>query len=134
MSAPPPVPDDRETTEVLRSLVDNTQLLVKKEIELAKLEISEMVNARLIGVGAGVVAAVAALYLFAFAGVTAAKALELVVAAWLAWLIVTLVVLVKVVVLGLLAKRKFSTPPWKPERTLETVESTRQWAQRKVQS
>ncbi len=134
MSGPPPAPDDRETPEVLRSLVDNTQLLVKKEIELAKLEVSEMIKARLIGVGAGVVAAVAALYLFAFAGVTAAKALELVVAPWLAWLIVTGVILLLIVVAGLLAARKFSTPPWKPERTIETVESTKQWAQRKVQS
>lgn len=134
MSGPPPMPDERETPEVLRSLVDHSQLLVKKEIELAKLEIQEMVKARIIAAASVLGAAVVALYLGAFLGVTAAKALELVVAPWLAWLIVSLVLLLKIAVLGLVAKRKFTVPPWKPERTMETAESTVEWAKRKVQS
>jgi hypothetical protein len=69
--------DARETPEVLRSLVDNTQLLVKKEIELAKLEIKEIVTARLLAVAFLAVAGVLGLYLLGFALVTVAKALEL---------------------------------------------------------
>jgi hypothetical protein len=41
--------DPRSTTEVLTSLVANVQALVKKEIELAKLEITDIVTARLDG-------------------------------------------------------------------------------------
>ncbi len=131
---PPTGADGRETPEVLRSLVDNTQLLVKKEIELAKLEITEIITARVMAVAFAVVGAVLSLYLLGFLGVSGAKALELVVAAWLAWLIVSGVFLLLIVVFLLLAKRKLSSPPNKPERTIETVETTKAWAQAKVQS
>lgn len=138
MAGPPPIPQDRETSretpEVLRSLVDNTQLLVKKEIELAKLEIKDIVTARVMAVAFLVIAAVAGLFFTGFLLVTAAKALELVVAEWLAWLIVTGVLLVVIIVLLLLAKHKLRVPPNKPERTMETIETTKQWAQKKVQS
>jgi hypothetical protein len=132
--APTGVDDGRETPEVLRSLVDNTQLLVKKEIELAKLEIKQIVTARLMAVGFAVAGAILGLYLFGFLAVTGAKALELVVAAWLAWLIVSGVLLLMIVVLLLLAKRKFTTPPNKPERTVTSVQETVEWAKKQVRS
>ena len=109
---------------MIRSLVDNTQLLVKKEIELAKLEIKEIVTARLMAVGFLAVAGILGLYLLGFALVTGAKALELVVAEWLAWLIVTGFVFVLVAVLLLLAKRKLSTPSNQPERTKADVQES----------
>ena len=114
--------------------VDNTQLLVKKEIELAKLEVQEIVTARLVAVAFAAVAGVLGLYLLGFLGVTGAKALELVVAEWLAWLIVSGVIALFVVILLLLAKRKLSTPPNKPERTIASVEETVAWAKEQVQS
>ena len=132
--APHGVGDGRETPEVIRSLVDNTQLLVKKEIELAKLEVQEIVTARLMAVAFAAVAGVLGLYLLGFLGVTGAKALELVVAEWLAWLIVSGVIALFVVILLLLAKRKLSTPPNKPERTIASVEETVAWAKEQVQS
>jgi uncharacterized protein YacL len=135
VAGPPPTgADGRETPEVIRSLVDNTQLLVKKEIELAKLEITEIVTARVMAIAFAVVGAVLGLYLLGFLGVTGAKALELVVAPWLAWLIVSGVFLLLIVIFLLLAKKKLSSPPNKPERTIETVETTKAWAQEKVQS
>jgi hypothetical protein len=126
--------DDRDAPEVIRSLVDNTQLLVKKEIELAKLEIKEIVTARLMAVGFLAVAGVLGLYLLGFGLVTGAKALELVVAEWLAWLIVTGFVLLIVIVLLLLAKRKLSNPPSNtPETTKRDVQETIDMAKRRVQ-
>jgi hypothetical protein len=126
--------DDRDAPEVIRSLVDNSQLLVKKEIELAKLEIKEIVTARLMAVGFLAVAGVLGLYLLGFALVTGAKALELVVAEWLAWLIVTGFVLLIVLVLLLLAKRKLSKPPANtPETTKRDVQETIDMAKRRVQ-
>jgi hypothetical protein len=129
----PPGVDDRDAPEVIRSLVDNTQLLVKKEIELAKLEIKEIVTARVMAVGFLVGAGVLGLYLLGFVLVTATKALQLVVAEWLAWLIVTVFVLILVVVLLLLAKRKLSTPSNSPDATKQDVQETIEWAKRRVQ-
>jgi formate hydrogenlyase subunit 3/multisubunit Na+/H+ antiporter MnhD subunit len=134
--APPPAPpgppgtEGRDAPEVVRSLVDNTQLLVKKEIELAKLEIKEIVTARLMAVAFLAIAGILGLYLGVFVFVTIAKALELVVASWLAWLIVTGIVLVLVVVLLLLAKRKLSTPSNSPETTKADVQETIELAKR----
>lgn len=124
----PATGDDRPTPEVVHSLVDNTQLLVKKEIELAKLEIKEIVTARLMGAAFAVVAGVLGLYLLAFLGVTGAKALELVVAPWLAWLLVSAVVLLLITVLLLLARRRFVSPPTTPVRTKGDLEQTAEWA------
>jgi hypothetical protein len=134
--APPPAPpgppgtDRRDAPELVRSLVDNTQLLVKKEIELAKLEIKEIVTARLMAVGFLAIAGILGLYLLAFVFVTIAKALELVVASWLAWLIVTGIVLVLVVVLLLIAKRKLTTPSNSPDTTKADVQETIELAKR----
>lgn len=122
--------DRRDAPELVRSLVDNTQLLVKKEIELAKLEIKEIVTARLMAVGFLAVAGLLGLYLLAFVFVTIAKALELVVASWLAWLIVTGIVLVLVVILLLLAKRKLSEPSNSPDATKADVQETIELAKR----
>jgi hypothetical protein len=134
--APPPAPpgppgtEGRDAPELVRSLVDNTQLLVKKEIELAKLEVKEIVTARLMAVGFLAVAGLLGLYLLAFVFVTIAKALELVVASWLAWLIVTGIVLVLVVVLLLLAKRKLAKPSNSPDTTKADVQETIELAKR----
>jgi membrane protein implicated in regulation of membrane protease activity len=125
--------DDRDAPEVIRSLVDNTQLLVKKEIELAKLEIKEIVTARLMAVAFLAIAGILGLYLLGFALVTGAKALELVVAEWLAWLIVTGIVALFVVILLLLAKRKLSTPSNTPDTTKQDVQETIDMAKRRVQ-
>ncbi|MCC5949178.1 MAG: phage holin family protein [Nitriliruptoraceae bacterium] len=81
--------DDRATSEVIASLITNTQGLVRTEVELAKLEITQIVRTKLIAVALVVVAALLGLFLLAFIGVTAAHALMLVVEPWLAWLIVT---------------------------------------------
>jgi hypothetical protein len=125
--------DDRDAPEVIRSLVDNSQLLLKKEVELAKLEIKEIVTARLMAVGFLAVAGILGLYLLGFALVTGAKALELVVAEWLAWLIVTGIVLVITVILLLLAKRKLTTPSNSPDITKADVQETIDMAKRRVQ-
>ncbi|MTV26323.1 phage holin family protein [Nitriliruptoraceae bacterium ZYF776] len=126
--AGPPGTDDRSTPEVVRSLVDNTQLLLKKEIELAKLEVKEIVTARLMAVAFLAVVGVLGLYLLAFLGVTGAKALELVVAPWLAWLIVSGVVLLIMLLLLALAVRKLRSPPNSPERTKDDLQRTTEWA------
>jgi hypothetical protein len=129
----PEVADPRSTSEVVRSLTENSQALLRKEIELAKLEITEIVVARAMAIGFAVVGAVLGLFILGFAGVTGAKALELVVDPWLAWLIVTGTYTLLAVVFLLFAKRKATTPSNTPERTKADVEETVEWAKGQVQ-
>jgi hypothetical protein len=136
-AAPPAVGpeqlDARSTAEVLRSLVANVQALVKKEIELAKLEITEIVTARLTAVGMFVGAAVLGLFILAFVGVTGAKALSLVLPEWAAWLIVTGIYTLLAAILAFVGVRKLQSPPNVPERTKRNYEETVEWAKDRVQ-
>jgi hypothetical protein len=136
-TAPPAVGpeqlDPRSTAEVLRSVVANLQALVKKEIELAKLEITEIVTARLTAVGLFVGAAVLGLFILGFVGVTGAKALSLVLPEWAAWLIVTGIYTLIAAILGLIGARKLKHPPSTPERTKRNYEETVEWAKNRVQ-
>jgi membrane protein implicated in regulation of membrane protease activity len=111
----------------------NVQALVKKEIELAKLEITEIVTARLIAVGMFVGAAILGLFILGFAGVTGAKALSLVLPEWAAWLIVTGIYTLVAVILGAIGARKLKDPPSTPERTKTNYEETVAWAKQRVQ-
>jgi hypothetical protein len=126
-----PPGDERSTSEVLTSLVANGQALAKKEIELAKLELQEVVRDKAIALGLAVVAAIFGLFVLAFIGVTAAAALTLVVAEWLAWLIVTVAYTVVVATALLIAVKLLKRPPF--PRTKASVEETRDWAKGQVQ-
>ncbi|GGI09267.1 phage holin family protein [Egicoccus halophilus] len=137
--SPPPRRPDRDddpraTSEVLRNLTANGQALVTKEIELAKLEITEIVVARVTAVGMFVGAGVFGLFILGFVGVTGAKALELVLPEWAAWLIVTGVYVLLAAILGMIGVRKLKKPSNTPERTKTSVEETVAWAKQKVPS
>jgi hypothetical protein len=136
-AAPPAVApqqlDPRSTTEVLTSIVANVQALLKKEIELAKLEVTEIVTARLMAVGMFVGAAVLGLFILGFVGVTGAKALSLVLPEWAAWLIVTGIYTLLAAVLAAVGVKKMKSPSNTPERTKQNLEETVEWAKRRVQ-
>lgn len=131
-NAAPDPPDDRSTREVVRSVVANAQELVRKEVELAKLELREIVTARLVALALAVAAAMMTLFILAFAGVTVAKALEQVVAPWLAWLIVTGVYALVALLLLLVAYRLATRPPTRPERARTTFDDTVAWARTRL--
>lgn len=132
-SADPQSGDERSNAEVLRSLSEQGQALVRKEIELAKLELTEILVARAIALGAVIVGAVMGLFILGFAGVTGAKALDLVLPEWAAWLIVTGIYTLVAVSALLVAKRKATTPPNAPERTKADVTRTIEWLKGQVQ-
>ena len=125
--------DPRSPGEIVRSLTENSQALIRKEIELAKLEVTEILVARAIAIGLALTGALLGLFIMAFAGVTGAKALELVLPAWAAWLIVTGVYLLLAVIALLIARRKATNPPNSPERTKAEVETTVEWLKGQVQ-
>jgi uncharacterized integral membrane protein len=124
--------DPRATSEVMASAIANGQALVLKEIELAKLEMKRIATEKATAAGLAVAGAVLGLFILAFVGVTGAKALQLVVAEWLAWLIITLIYTLIAGILLAVAAR-FAGRPATPERTKETAEETVEWAKGQVQ-
>lgn len=139
MSTPPPTggsqnaaaSDERATSEVLASLLANGQGLLKTEIELAKLELQRIATEKAIAVGLVLGGALLGLFILAFVGVTGAYALMLVVAPWLAWLIITAIYTLIAVILLLVAVRYFKRPV-KPEQTMAELDRTKTWASEQV--
>lgn len=124
--------DPRTTSEVVASLIANLQALVKTEIELAKLEITTIVREKAIAVALIALGALLGLFILAFAGVTAAHAFMLIVAPWLAWLIVTGIYTLIAVIAMFVALRLLKRPTV-PERTKADVKEAIEMAKRQVQ-
>ncbi|HZE04759.1 MAG TPA: phage holin family protein [Solirubrobacteraceae bacterium] len=124
---------DRPVAELIKELSDQTTTLVRQELELAKVELTE--KGKQAGIGAGMFGAAGMLGLYALGALTAAAilALGLVVAGWLAALIVAGAWGLIAGGLALTGKGRVSrgVPPT-PEQTVETVkedvEYTRQRA------
>ena len=110
------------TPELMSRLTDQTTRLVRHEIALAKVELSE--KAKNVGVGAGAFSAAGVLALYAVGTLiaTAILALTEVMQPWLAALIVALVVMALAGVAALVGKQRVSrgTPPM-PEKAMANV-------------
>jgi len=119
---------DKPLPELLRQLSEQTASLVRKEMELAKAEMT--VKGKRIGIGVGAFGGAGLFGLFAFAALTACfiLALDLVVAGWLAALIVAMVYALIAGVAALLGKRKVQqgSPPV-PERAIESTKEDVEW-------
>jgi uncharacterized membrane protein YqjE len=108
-----------------KQVAEHASALARLELELAGLELKQKAGALCAGVGLGIGAAVVALYAVGFLLATAAVALAIVLDAWLALLIVTLVLFAVTAVLGLIAVRaiKRGTPPV-PELAIQEAKLT----------
>ena len=134
----PPQKDEPSLGELFSEVTAKLQQLVRKEMELARVETKEQIGRATKGAaafgGAGVVGFVA-LILLAFA---AAWGLAEVVAPGLAFLIVGLVFLAVAAVLGLQGKAKLAKFSPVPTQTVETVkedvETAKDSLQRGIQS
>jgi uncharacterized membrane protein YqjE len=126
---------ERPTAELLKELSDQTTALVRKEIELAKVELSEKGKAA--GQGAGMFGAAGLVGLFALGCLTACAVLALAtgMAAWLAALIVAVVYAAVAGVLALSGRKRVSraTPPM-PEQAVETTKEDVQWVKQRAKS
>jgi hypothetical protein len=126
---------DQPISELIKQLTEQTKLLARQEVELAKAELTE--KGRRAGVGAGMVGGAGLFGLFAFAVLTACFVLALAtaVAGWLAALVVAVVYGAVAGVLALAGKQKIreATPPM-PEQTVETVKEDVAWTKQRVQA
>ncbi len=118
----PLTPEDQTLGGLVNQLTQQVPELIRSEMRLAQAEVAE--KGKRAGVGIGMFSAAGLLAFFAIATLiaTAVLALALVVDAWLAALIVALVLLVAAAVAGVVGKNKVaSAGPPKPERALEGV-------------
>ena len=113
---------DRSTAELVRALSEQSSRLAQMEIELAKAELTEKGKKIGAGVGAFGAAGVVALYMVGALIATAILALSEAMDAWLAALIVTVVLGAVAAVLALTGKKSVEagTPPV-PERAIDTT-------------
>ncbi len=126
---------DRPVGELLKDLAQETSLLVRQELDLAKAELQQKgkaagAGAGLLG-GAGVTALVALIALM----LTVLAALDTAMATWLAALITTVVFAAAAAIEALLGRSRLAkaAPPI-PEQTTETVKEDVAWAQTRARS
>jgi uncharacterized membrane protein YqjE len=126
---------ERSLPELLKRLSEETTRLVHQELDLAKAELQA--KGKQAGQGAGMFGAAGALGLAALGALTACfiLALNAIMPAWLAALIVAVVYGVIAAVLALRGKAKVkqATPPV-PEQTIETVKEDVEWAKNQMPS
>lgn len=114
--------DDPTLGALVNQLTQQVPELIRSEIRLAQAEVSEKGKRAGVGIGMFSVAGLLAFFALATLITTAILALALVVDAWLAALIVTVVLLAAAAVAGVLGKNKVaSATPAKPERAMEGV-------------
>jgi hypothetical protein len=137
---PPPGPAqedlrERPLGELLKQLSEETTRLVHQELELAKAELTQ--KGRQAGMGAGLFGAAGAIGLLALAALTTCfiLALDAVLPAWLAALLVAVVYAAVAAVLAMQGRNKVrqAVPPV-PEQTVETVKEDVQWAKTQMRS
>jgi uncharacterized membrane protein YqjE len=123
------------TGDLVKQLSEQTTTLVRKEIELAKVELSE--KGKVAGKGAGMFGGAGVVGLLALGTLTAMilALLDKAVDFWIAALIVTVVYGAIAAVLAMAGRDriKAATPP-APEQTVETVKEDVQWAKSQAKS
>ena len=136
-------PPSGSIVKLLRELRTETSTLLQQEVELVKVEVTEKMtelagNAVQVGVGAFVVYAGAIVLLFGVADLVGLILIRSGVSAEMAtWLSRALVgAVVGLIGLLLLAKAKKAITAQKivPEKTLESLQDGKEWAQDKIQS
>ncbi len=131
-SGSPPLRPRRPLGAVIASAVDGARTLVRKQVELARIEMTEAVSVRAKGAGMMAAAAVLGLFALGFAAASGSAALDLVLPAWAAHLIVSAVFVAIGGALVLAGRRAMRTAPSTPERTRETLKEDARWARQQL--
>ena len=123
---------DRSFAELLQDILANTQDLIRSEFRLAKTEVREEAakarnSASILGVGI-----VIALYALAFLLLAAIYALQLVVPAWLAALVVGATIAIISAILISVGRNRLKQVHPVPDKTIATFKENVQWAKHQV--
>ncbi|HVM11374.1 MAG TPA: phage holin family protein, partial [Actinomycetota bacterium] len=118
--------------DLIRGIAEDASTLVRKELDLAKQEVTEGIKGRAIGLGMLAGAAILGIIALTFVGSTIAYALDNVMPAWLSRLIVTLLYLggaAGVAVAGTKAMKRGSLTA---ETARETMKEDVRWAKEQL--
>jgi len=118
----------RSTVQLVRDIATDTATLVRKEVELARQELTEAVMARVKGGAALAVGGAMAMFGLIYLGIAAGAALSIVFPRWLAWLIVGGAFILLAGGAALFGLRRMKKPPLAPEETKRTVKEDVEWA------
>jgi uncharacterized membrane protein YqjE len=132
---PPDELRERPMGDLVKQLGAQTSTLVRQEIDLAKAELTE--KGRVAGQGAGLFGGAAVVGLMAAGALTAALilALDTAMDAWLAALIVTVVMGALAALLALQGRNRVrAAAPPVPQQTIETVKEDVEWAKTRTPS
>lgn len=121
-------PNGQGTPTLIRSIVSDLSHLVGKQIELAKLELAEMLGTRARAAGVFAAAGVLGLFVVGFLGLAGAAALDLVLPRWVALLIVAGVFAVLAAVAAVLGRRWLTSAVGRPELTQQQLKEDVTWA------
>lgn len=124
-----PVQDttQRPLALVVGELISDAQTLARKEVELAKAEVSAEVKKLVQGIVFILIAAVIGLFILAFLGVATAKGIDNFIGEGWAWLITTVIYGGIAVTLGLLARSRISNASLAPTKAQASVRETSDW-------
>jgi membrane protein implicated in regulation of membrane protease activity len=117
---------------VITSAMDGTRTLVRKQVELARIELTEAVSVRAKGAGMMAGAAVMALFALGFAAAAGSVALALVLPAWAANLIVAAVFVAIAGALVLIGRHAIRNAPTTPEQSQQTLKEDARWARQQL--
>ena len=119
---------DVSTMRLVGQVAGDVGALVKKEVELARQEVTEGVMARVKAVAAFAVIGVIGLFIVGFLGASLAAGLAEAMATWLALLIVAGVFVVLAALAAVFGVARLKRPPIAPEKTKETIKEDVEWA------
>ena len=120
-------PSELSTTRLVGRMAGDVGLLIRKEVELARQEVTEGISAKLQGAAAFGAAAALGLFVLGFLLAAAAAALDLVLPLWAALLIVAGVVLVAAVAAAMIGRSRMRQPV-APEQAKRTIKEDVEWA------
>jgi membrane protein len=121
-------PRDVSTVRLVGHVAGDVGTLVKKEVELARQEITEGVMARLKAVAAFAAIAVIAMFVVGFLGAAAAAALAQILPLWLALVIVAGAFVLLAALAAAFGMSRMKRPPLKPEKAKQTIKEDVEWA------
>lgn len=114
--------------QLVGSIASDTATLVRKEVELAKQEVTAAIASRVKGAAVLAVAGIVLVLALAFLGATMAAALDQVLRPWASRLIVAGTYLVVAGVAAMMGIRRLKKPSLSPEETKRTVKEDMEWA------
>lgn len=121
-------PRQQSTVSLMGQVAGDAGTLVRKEIELARQEITEGITARLKGAAAFAVAGVMGLFVLGFLAAAGAAALALVLPTWAALLIVAGGFVFLALVAALFGRARMRRPSIAPEKAKQNIKEDVEWA------